>query len=486
MRARSWLAGTLAFACAAPGITGEARAQAPRGEAIPAGTPSAEAGIQAARSLGDAFSHVAEQVSRSVVTIRVEARVSGGGSLFERFGMPAPSDGFARGAGSGIIIRPDGYILTNHHVVSIANRLDVILNDGRSFEGRVVGTDPATDLAVVHIEARDLSAARFAPSGQVRVGEWVIAIGSPFGLDYTVTAGVVSAVGRAGLGGSEIEDYVQTDASINPGNSGGPLVDIDGRVVGINTMIAGRGTGIGFAVAADMAQRVAGQLIETGEVRRPYIGITFQELDEELARQLGAPPGTRGALVSEIVRGGPAARAGIEPGDIVVSIDGAPVSDGQELLRQILRREVGARVRLGVLRDGRETTVQVVTAERPRQAEEPPLRSSTDEDTSPVQPEGLGLTVEEVPRNLRGRLGLRANEAGVVVTHILPGSPAARARLRPGDLVLEADGAAVHQPAELQSSLRDGTALLRIRRGDEAFFAVLREPHTTTGASRRQ
>jgi serine protease Do len=475
MRCRKWgsflpwsILAVLSFAPAhaQPGISNAS---------VPPSRPSVEAGIAAARALGDAFSQVADNTSRSVVSIRVEARISGADSLLERFGIPVPpsEDGFAHGGGSGIVLRPDGYVLTNHHVVSIANRIEVRLQDGRTFEARIVGTDPATDLAVLRIQARDLVPARFGSSRDVRVGEWVVAIGSPFGLDYTVTAGVISAVGRSGLGGSEIEDYIQTDASINPGNSGGPLVGLDGQIVGVNTMIAGRGTGIGFAVTSDLVQRVAAQLIDRGTVRRPYIGISFQELDSEIARQLGAPPTQNGALVSEVSPGGPAARAGIEPGDIVVAIDGVEVDDGYDLLRQILRRDVGAALRLQVLRDGDSRVVSVVTAERPRQRDDPNAHQQDPSMEEP--PTGIGLTTEPVPNELRRQLGLRRSDVGVMVTRVVPGSPAARARLRPGDVVLEADGEVASDPASVEAALGDGVALLRVRRGSGSYFAVVRE-----------
>ncbi len=454
-----------------------ALAQRPAEDARPPASGSTvEEGIAAARALGEAFSQVAEDASRSVVSIRVEARIPEGASLLERFGIPMPpsEDGFAHGGGSGIVIRRDGYVLTNNHVISIASRIEVILADGRTFEARVVGVDPATDLAVLRVPARDLPQARFGDSSRVRVGEWVVAIGSPFGLDHTVTAGVVSAVGRSGLGGSEIEDYLQTDASINPGNSGGPLVNLDGEIVGVNTMIAGRGTGIGFAVTSDLVQRVAAQLIERGAVRRPYIGISFQELDSSIARQLGVPATQRGALVSEVAPGGPAARAGVVPGDIVTAIDGVGVTDGYELLRHVLRREVGAHVRLRLVRGGEEKLADIVTTERPR-----PRGEASTSPAGPAladPPTGIGLTTEPLPSELRRRLGLRAGDKGVIVTRVVPGSPAARAQLRPGDVVLEADGNAAEDPARVDAALQDGVALLRVRRGAGFFFAVVREP----------
>jgi len=332
--------------------------------------PQEQHAIASARQLGDAFATVAEHVSPSVVAIRVEARVEQPQMPFPFFfgqqGPQPPNDGIARGTGSGVVIRPDGLILTNNHVVDRATRIEVLLQDGRSMPGQVVGTDPATDLAVVRISAQNLPAASFADSRQVRPGQWAIAIGSPFGLDYSVTTGVVSSVGRGGLGMNEIEDYIQTDASINPGNSGGPLVDLDGHVIGINTMIVGRGTGIGFAVSSELARRVADQLIAHGRVRRPWIGVQFQDLTPELASALQiAEHGRNGALIADVVPSGPADRAGLRPGDVVVSIEGHQVREARDLLREVLLHDVGSRLALQVMRNGHPQNVSMLAQERP-------------------------------------------------------------------------------------------------------------------------
>jgi serine protease Do len=365
--------GLLALALSSTGCGSTAHANPP-GAATPTEATATEARrdsapLAGARQLGEAFVEVARGVSPSVVALRVEARVASQRTPFgfNPFGPPQQMEPpIAHGMGSGVVIRADGYVLTNNHVVDGARRIEVVLSDGRSLIGTVVGTDPATDLAVVRIEASGLPAARFARSDDVRVGEWAIAIGSPLGLDYSVTTGVVSALGRAGLGAAEIEDYVQTDASINPGNSGGPLVNLDGEVIGINTMIAGRGTGIGFAVPADIARQVADQIIDDGAVTRAWIGVSFQELTPDLARGLGVPDGSvRGALVASTLPDAPAARGGIKPGDVVVAVDGEPVEEGHDLLRRVLRRRVGETIALEVIREGRRETFSVTTTARP-------------------------------------------------------------------------------------------------------------------------
>ena len=317
------------------------------------------ANIAFATRLGDAFASVAERASASVVSIRVEARRVGQATPFGR--IPG---GVQRGGGSGVIVRADGYVLTNNHVVNGASRIVVSLRDGREFPAEVVGVDPATDLAVVRIQATGLRAATFAERSGIRVGEWAVAIGSPFGLDYSVTAGIVSAVGR-GVGMNEIEDYVQTDASINPGNSGGALVNLRGEVIGINTMIVGRGSGIGFAVVSDLAERVAEQLIAGGRVRRAYLGVSYQPLTPALNQRLGLPESTRGARIGRVEDGGPAARAGLRPDDVIVAIDGAALEDGNALVQRIVRTRIGDRLRLTILRQGQPRQVEVTTAERP-------------------------------------------------------------------------------------------------------------------------
>jgi Do/DeqQ family serine protease len=375
------------------------------------------------------------------------------------------------GAGSGIVIRPDGYILTNRHVVDGATRLDVELNDDRQFTASVVGIDPAMDLAVIKIDASGLQAARFADTSALRVGEWAIAIGSPFGLDYSLTVGVVSALGR-GLGTpDDIEDYIQTDASINPGNSGGPLVNLRGEVMGINTMIAGRGTGIGFAIPGDFARQSADQIISTGRVQRSWIGVSFQELTPELAQHFRVPGSHQGgALVSGVASAGPAQRGGIRAGDIITSIDGEAVRTERDLLRYILSKNVGSHVRIGILRNGQQRSLTVTTVERPTPEQEE--NRAVRQRPSRPSPSSLGLQMEALTPELARRKHL-PTDRGVVVTGIEPGTGAERAGLRPGDVILEADRAAVRRPQQVLTALRDGSALLRVQRDAGTFYTVL-------------
>ena len=434
--------------------------------------PSVQA-LSALESLESAFTEVAESVSKSVVSIRVEARrklVSpfGGLPFGEWFGLPEGRDQYQvqRGTGSGVVIRNDGYILTNKHVVDNASHVEVVFRDGNRLQGKAVGIDDATDLAVVKVNAKRLVAASFADSNRAKPGQWVMAIGSPFGLDYTVTVGVLSAVGRGELGANEIEDYLQTDASINPGNSGGPLVNLRGEVLGINSMIVGQGTGIGFAIPSSLARLVADQLISTGSVHRSYIGVGFQELTPELAAQFGVKL-RAGALVSSVVPQSPAAQAGVQAGDVIVSVDGQAVVESRDLLRALLQTPVGAKITLGVMRDKKERSVPLVTTERPSTAHARAAENPSDGDVT-----DFGMELEPLSRRLAARLGLTGAQ-GAVVSGVERGSPAERAGLLVGDLIVEADKKPVTMPSEVDAALRDGTALLRVRRHDNSRFVVL-------------
>lgn len=430
------------------------------------------ADVEAARQLSSVFAEVAKRASRAVVSIRVEQRqkMPKGPHLFDffgrRFGRPEQRERVLRGRGSGVVIRSDGYVLTNNHVVEDATHIEVHLQDDRRFDGRLIGNDPATDLAVVKVDAKNLPAVEFADAAEVRVGQWVLAIGSPFGLDYTTTVGVVSAKGRA-VGANEIEDYIQTDAMINPGNSGGPLIDLDGEVVGVNTMIAGRGTGIGFAVPSNIAQNVANQLIERGNVRRPWIGVTFQELTPRLAERLGVEQ-QGGALVSRVMPGGPADQAGIRAGDVVTAVDGKNVEEGRDLLRHVLAADVGETIEMTIVREGKKRKVEVTTGERPRDAGR---GGPSERGGEPKR--GLGMQLQPLTPGLARRLGLPSHAQGVVVANVKPGSPADRAGLEDGDVIVEADRKPVGSPSDVRKALKDGSALLRVRRGDGAMYVVL-------------
>jgi serine protease Do len=448
--------------------------------AEPAPQPPPAQALAGAEAVQAAFTQVAERVSASVVAIRVEQRRKVQNSLRgfpfgEWFGGQEGAEQYQveRGTGSGVVIRKDGHILTNRHVVENASRVEVVFRDGRKLRGKTVGVDAATDLAVVKVDARDLPAATFADSSQARPGEWVIAIGSPFGLDYTVTVGVVSAIGRGGMGANEIEDYLQTDASINPGNSGGPLVNLRGEVLGINTMIVGQGTGIGFAITSNMARIVAEQLIDSGSVHRAFIGVTFQDVTPELARHFGIE-GKTGALVNAVLEGGPAAKAGLAPGDVILSVDGKPIGESRQLQRLVLERPVGAKVSLLVVRDKKERTLPLVTGERPQTGREGARGEQPRADVSdePVG-EGLGMRLLPLTAAAAKQLGYEGSAHGALVAEVARGSSADRAGLARGDLIVEADRKAVRTPEDVSHAAKDGSVVLRVRRGVAAHYVVL-------------
>lgn len=353
---------------AAPSASITAAATASVAPALP---PPSKAQVDEARTLSRTFSQVAEQISPSVVSIRVQKKqkmhMMHRGSPFGHdfpfpFGFPFgnPDDNnddqsqsdeqsgpVMRGAGSGVVIDDKGYILTNNHVVGGVDEIKVQFADGKELNGKIVGTDPRSDLAVISVDTKNykVKAAQLGDSEKLLVGEWVMAIGNPFGLDHTVTVGVISAKGRSGIadgpGTRYYQDFLQTDASINPGNSGGPLVNLNGEVIGINTAILGPGgnIGIGFAVPSDMAKPVVKELIQNGKVRRPYLGISMQELTQDMAKAWGGPE--KGALVQSLTQGAPAEKAGVKRGDIIIKVDGKPVLNSRDVQRQVLTRRVG-------------------------------------------------------------------------------------------------------------------------------------------------
>jgi Do/DeqQ family serine protease len=437
---------------------------------VAATTPINSEAVSRAAQLSDAFADVAERVSPSVVTIKVEAKQELP-DVFKFFGGRGGDDGpqgKVQGAGSGVIFTSDGSILTNNHVVEKATRIDVVLRDGRSFRAKVAGTDPAVDLAVVKIDAKGLPAATFADSNKARVGEWVLAIGAPFGLDYTLTAGVLSAKGRS-IHANEIEDYLQTDASINPGNSGGPLVNLQGQVLGINTVIIG-GSGIGFAIPSNIARSVGEQLQTKGKVSRAWIGVSFQPLTQELAKSLGKSD-THGALVASVVPKSPAEKAGVKPGDVIEQVDNQPIKESPDLLRAVLLKPVGSKTSLTVLRDGKTVNLTMNTAERPSdlRAEGSAQGGSGDANEGSG---ALGLALQPLSSQIASELSYKG-PGKVVVSGVKPGSAADRAGLQRGDVIVEADRRAVEKPNDVAAAAKDGKVLLRVDRKTGSFYTVV-------------
>ena len=467
-----------AFAQApSPAVPPAAQAPAAPAPKVPAAAPvptpaQVQASTAEARRLSEGFVAVADRASPSVVQIYVTARDEKADLLARMFGggsgQRSGDEPIARGMGSGVVLSPDGAILTNNHVVEEALTISVRLRDGRTLPARLVGRDPATDLAVVKVDASGLTPAKFADSDTARVGEWVVAIGSPFGLGYSVTAGVLSAKGRGGLGMNAIEDYLQTDASINPGNSGGPLCNLQGDVLGINTMIVGRGQGIGFAVPSNMAQRVAAQILKTGRVSRAWLGLGVQDLTPELAAALKLAPGA-GALVNSVAEGGPAFHANVRPGDVIASVGGHPVHDGHDLVRETIALQVGQPAALEIVRGGNHYGATATLSERPEQPLTPGVAQL------PLQPrQGLGLVVRDLAPAQAAQMGL-GSKSLPVVTQVVGGSSADRAGLKAGDVIVECNSVGDPTSAGIADAAKSGTLLLRVKRGDAWFYAALKK-----------
>ena len=395
------------------------------------------------RLLEDAFVSVADRATPSVVNISVKPKRSApegespegeerfrqffGPEFFERFFRRRQPEE-ARSTGSGVIVDPRGYILTNNHVVENAGTVEVRLSDDRRFPGTIVGRDAKTDLAVLKIDApaASLPVATLGDSDKLRAGQWAIAIGNPFGLDRTVTIGHISATGRTHVGVATYEAFIQTDASINPGNSGGPLLNIEGKVIGINTAIVSSGQGIGFSIPISLARDIMTQLINKGRVVRGWLGIVIQELTPELAEGFGVKQ-AGGVLVAEVMKDSPAEAAGLKPGDIVVEFDGAPVKDVSELQKRVAAVEPGRPAPLVVIRDKARTPLSVKIGEQPGDTAEP---------NAPPKEETLGLTVEPLTPEASRQFKLTTS-SGVVVTAVAPGSSGEQAGIRPGDAILE-------------------------------------------------
>ena len=407
------------------------------------------------------------------------------GDFFDRFFFfnqpPGGSSFTQQGLGSGVIVDDKGHVLTNNHVVSNAEELSVRLSDGRTVPAKVVGTDPRSDLAVVKIEQTSgLRAAKLADSDGVKVGQWVMAVGSPLGLEQTVTAGIVSYKGRANLGIADYEDFIQTDAAINQGNSGGPLVNLRGEVVGINTAILSRSggyQGIGMAIPSNMAKDVMERLISDGKVVRGWLGVSIQELDDALAATFNydrSKPDHGGVLIGEVVPNGPAKKAGLQTGDIVTSLDGKPAGDVRAFRNRVARLKPGTKATLEVWRDGKSQKIDVEIGEAPQEA----LAGAGVHGGPDGSIGSLGLAFGDVSPEARARFGMSTDAEGALVTLVAPGSAAERAGLRPGDLVIDVYGTPVRSAADARREIARHDAKvgirLRVRSGDVTRFVLLK------------
>lgn len=438
------------------------------------------------------FSELAEKAKPGVVNIRTVKTVKGGGRVFRHFyGNPFGDEGHPfedffspffensprrefkeRSLGSGFIIDKEGFIVTNNHVIENADEISVGLANGKEFEAKVIGRDRNTDLALIKIkDAKKLSPLTMGSSDQLEVGSWVVAIGSPFGLEQTVTAGIVSAKGRV-IEAGPYDDFIQTDASINPGNSGGPLLNLAGEVVGINTAIVASGQGIGFAIPIDMARGIVAQLKEGGEVSRGWLGVGIQDLTKELAEYYGFK-GQTGVLVTQVFQGDPADKAGILPNDIITAVNGKKVKTGRELSKIVANTPVGKKARIDFIRDGKSKSVRVVLSKRTDEKEQAGLKPSEKGDE-------IGLMVHDLTPDIAGRFGLDEGDSGVLVVRVKSGSRADKAGIKHGDIIKEVNRKIVNNVAgynKIMNKINSKKEIsMLIKRRNQTFVAVKIKP----------
>jgi len=451
--------------------------------------------IATLRKMGNAFSSIAEKTSPAVVSLRAERIVTQDYPSMRQwpFGEPFsdPFEFFFRSPrqreqrsprqprresrtaqGSGFIISSDGYILTNNHMVEEAEKVEVELTDGRKFTAKIIGTDPDSDVAVVKVDGENLPYLELADSDALEVGEWVLAIGNPLGLSHTVTAGIVSAKGRSGFGLANFENFIQTDAAINFGNSGGPLINLDSKVVGINTAIVGASgnIGIGFAIPINMAKNIYDQLVKSGSVSRGYIGIKFEELTPELASGLGLKKDTKGITIVEVMEDSPAEKAGLKRYDVIVEFEDRPVGKSNEFRNRVAMLNPGTKVEMVVLRNKRRKPITLSLATLPSVAE---LTGALPKETQ----KELGFSVEDLTDQLAEQYGYK-DLSGVIVTSVDDGSQAAEKGIARGALIMEVNQQKVRNTTEFNEAIKDakkeGTALLFVKRGRYTYFVPLK------------
>jgi serine protease Do len=472
--------------------THESQAQSYVPESSPPPIQTDTSALSIADQLSNAFANVAARVNPSVVTVFTETDVkvqqqpfSGGpfdqffgDDFFKRFfQFPQPQGNMKRmGLGSGVIIDKDGIILTNNHVVDDADNIKVSLMDGREFEAKVKGTDPQTDLAVITIDAKDLQPIKLGNSDKARVGDWVLAIGSPLNpqLEHTVTSGIISAKGRSAVGLSQYEDYIQTDAAINPGNSGGALVNLRGELIGINSAIAtktGGFMGIGFAIPVNLAQKVTKDIIEKGKVIRGWLGVYIQNISPEIAKALKLKV-AKGVIVSKVQKDSPAEKAGLKEEDVILSYNGQKIDNSVELSTRVAGTSPGANVNLEILRDGSEKSVSVKLGEL------------TPEKTQLAQGQtsysDLGLKVSNITSDLISKYGLPNDQKGVIVTAVEQNSVATQVGIQEGDVIIKLNRVEINSVndfnREIQKVKPGGNVLFYVKRGNGNFFVAFTMP----------
>ncbi len=467
-------------------------------------TPSEEKAIKNLEQSGHAFASIARKISPAVVSLKVEKKVGNEMSsgnlpnddqsnplndeLLKRFfgdrvpdqlrqrPTPAPTPKHGQvGQGSGFIVSQDGYILTNHHVVGDTSKVMVKLADGREMLAKVVGSDPQSDVAVIKIDATNLPTITLGDSNQTEVGEWVLASGAPYGLTQTLTAGIVSAVGRNSVGITDYENFIQTDAAINPGNSGGPLVNLRGEVIGINTAIFSRNggsVGLGFAIPIDMAKQVYDQIVQNGSVVRAYLGVRIQPLTPDLADQFKLKD-THGVLVGEVQKGTPGEKAGLKQGDVIVDLDGKKIEEAASFRNAISMKAPGTTVNLTVVRDGHSVAI-------PAKLEKLPTSGTTAATEAPKASNSWGLSVQPLTPELAKKFGY-APDSGLVISEVAPNSPASEAGLEPGMLIQQVNRRSVRTADEFDQAIhqdQDSKSLLLLVMTDKGSRFVVLKPTT--------
>ncbi len=429
------------------------------------------------------FSKLAKQAKTGVVNIQTVKTIQGGGRVYQHFfgspfgqkSPPGMEDFFGgqprkrteRSLGSGFIIDKEGYIVTNNHVIKDADEIKVILHNNKEYDAKIIGADPMTDLALIKIEAKGLIPLKFGSSEKAVVGSWVVAIGSPFGLEQTVTAGIISAKGRI-IGSGPYDDFIQTDASINPGNSGGPLLNLNGEVIGINTAIVKSGQGIGFAIPSDMATGIIDQLTESSHVSRGWLGVAIQNVSQEMAEYYKLDPG-QGVYVAKAYEDNPAYKAGIRQGDVIMSIDGKAINSSRDLTITIANLKVGQKIEVDLIRDGRDKTISVKLGERPDKVAENQYQGQNTYDN-------FGFMFKKVDNEMAQRMGYPLGIQGLVVTQIKPDTLAARSGVRVGDLLVELNHKKITNPGDYSKALKKvnkgDVAQMLFRRGGSQVFVV--------------
>lgn len=472
---------------------------------LPTGSMASAAGVPP--SMAQGFSEIVKKVTPAVVNIAV----TGGGETGGRGRRPLPPGPFGgppgeeppggelptpppmpppgphgrpdQSAGSGVVLDPTGYIVTNNHVVEGATQITVTLSDRREFPAKIIGTDPKTDLAVIKIEAKDLPALKWAEYDKLQVGDLVLAIGSPFGLSSTVTLGIISALGRGNVGIADYEDFIQTDAAINPGNSGGALINMNGDLIGINTAIfsrTGGSEGIGFAIPSSIALDIVESLQRTGKVVRGWMGVAIQEITPALAKSFKLPEQRKGVLISDVNENGPSHEAGIKRGDIVVAFNGKDVQSVSQLRNLVARTVVGKDAQVKILRDGKEQTLNVKVAERPSDemlAKKEPAPKEPTETIKPPDNVLAALRIQPLDPATMSQLNIPAKTTGVVVASVEAGSSAEAAGLQRGDVIQEVNHEIVKSVDDYQKAAskikKDELAVLLLsRQGNNLFVAV--------------